>query len=158
MRGLFCALVVHACVMRCVLRVRLIACVMRRAILERAALVCLLRDVLTGTPPVGQYPVVQSSSEYSYEAIGLSLELPPTSQQKPGLVTTCVGPVGDSEPFCTPTVTVHGFRPGAGRTMSSSSGGVGGAGGESGHTPAGGDGGGVFAFGGGVAAFAFALC
>lgn len=154
MRGLFCALVVHACVMRCVLRVRLIACVMRRVFLERVVLVRFLRDVLTGTPPDGQCPVEQSSSEYSYEAIELSSESPPTSQVKPGLVTTCVGPVGDSEPFCTPTVTVHGFRSGAGRTMVSSSGGVGGADGESGHAPGGGDGG-VSAFGGGAVAFAF---
>lgn len=150
--------------MRYVVRVRLIACVMRRVILERAVLVRFLRDVLTGTPPDDRHVVKSSSSEYSYEAIGLSLESPPTSQEKPGLVSTCVGPVGDSEPFWTPTVTVHGFRPGAGRTMVSSSGGEGGADGESGHASGGGDGGGVSAFGGGVfafggtVAFAFVLC
>lgn len=76
------------------------------------------------------------------------------------MVTTCAGPVGDSEPFCTPTVTVHGFRPGAGWMMVSEGssggvgGGVGGAGGDSGHESAGGEGGGVSAFSGGGVAFA----
>ena len=80
--------------------------------------------------------------------------MPATSQLNPLLVTTCVGPEGDSRPSCscTPIVTRAGFSPGAGRIILSSGLGVGDWG-ENGGDSGGGDAKGC-AFALGVAAFA----